>query len=1125
MTLDKMTKEQLVKEIQKLKSTKASENKKEEIIGSVSAINDITKSMQTEKTLKEEKEFSDAIINTSHAIIIGLDKNHKIKIFSYGAEIITGYSKEEVLEKDWFKLFFKPEMLEEMNRVWEDSWGVNFHSYENPIFVKNGQKKIISWQSTGFHKGNDKSKHLQISIGEDITDRKKAEAKLFSRENYLSALNEAKELLLTSESENISVYQQFVDILGPASKASRTYIFLNHTNEKGQNLISQKVEYCSQGISSHITNSELQNLNYDNFFKRWQKKLAKGDSIFGKIEDFPKKEKEILKSWEIKNIILFPIIVDKKSIGFIGFDNCISERNWDETERNYLKSAAQDLAQFIIIKREKESLVAEHKRFVTAMNSLSETVSVTDIQTHKILFANNHAKHLFGFDIVGKSCWQVFRNNSTKSCASCGINKLIDENGLARKPYNWDLFNPKTNKWYSINDQAIEWIDGRIVRLSMATDITNHKLTEEKLKHRESYLAALNEAKEVLLVSEYESENTFQQFVDILGSASKASRTYIFLNHTDGKGELLMSQKAEYCAKGIKPEVNNPDLQNLKYDEFFKRWQATLSKGELIFGKIKDFPKKEKEFLTVQNIKAILIIPIVVDKNFIGFIGYDNCVSEREWDEAERNYLHSAAQDLAQFIIIKREKEKLLEEHKRFETVMNSLDVAVYVADMHTYEILFVNNYIKQLFNDNLVGKICWQTFHDDFSGPCAFCTNDKLLDKNGDFKKSYDWEFFNNKLNKWFAINNQAIKWIDGKTVRLEIATDITIRKEAEKEVAQRQRKQSLLINSMPYPVMLINKKRKILALNDAAKKMEIKCNDYCWKEFGKCESLSEKNKIRAKNNPDNPEIKCTFCQADKMFENNEIRNDPKVESFGGFFDTYWVPLDKDLFLHYAIDVTDKQKATEKLDKYARTQEVLLREVNHRVKNNLYALMGMLNKEKNLFEKNNSVKQSEFIDNILLKINSLSTVHSLLSASKWQPINLANLCRELIEPLVDSIALNESVVIDIAPTEVKVSSNQAHHITIVINEIITNAIKYALPKKETLVLKIEIKSDGKNIIIRIKDNGDGFPQSILDGNFENSRIGFELIFGIVKESLAGNVFVENNNGAVFNITFKNEEK
>jgi len=358
-----------------------------------------------------------------------------------------------------------------------------------------------------------------------------------------------------------------------------------------------------------------------------------------------------------------------------------------------------------------------------------------------------------------------------------------------------------------------------------------------------------------------------------------------------------------------------------------------------------------------------------------------------------------------------------------------------------------------------------------------------------------------------------------------MEIATDITSRKEAEKVLAQRQHEQSLLLNSMPYPIMLINKKRKILALNDAAKKMEIKCNDYCWKEFGKCESLSEKNKIRAKNNPDNPEIKCTFCQADKMFENNEIRNDPKVESFGGFFDTYWVPLDKDLFLHYAIDVTDKQKATEKLDKYARTQEVLLREVNHRVKNNLYALMGMLNKEKNLFEKNNSVKQSEFIDNILLKINSLSTVHSLLSASKWQPINLANLCRELIEPLVDSIALNESVVIDIAPTEVKVSSNQAHHITIVINEIITNAIKYALPKKETLVLKIEIKSDGKNIIIKIKDNGEGFQQSILDGNFENIGIGFDLIFGIVKESLGGEISIENNNGAVFNITFKNEEK
>ncbi len=183
--------------------------------------------------------------------------------------------------------------------------------------------------------------------------------------------------------------------------------------------------------------------------------------------------------------------------------------------------------------------------------------------------------------------------------------------------------------------------------------------------------------------------------------------------------------------------------------------------------------------------------------------------------------------------------------------------------------------------------------------------------------------------------------------------------------------------------------------------------------------------------------------------------------------------------------------------------------------------MVGMLYKEKDLFERNHDIKQSKFIDDIIMRIDSLSTVHSLLSASKWQPLNLAELCRELIEPLVGNLALYKTVKINITPSEVSVNSDQAHNITLVLNEIITNAIKYALPEKENLIIKIEIKSDDKNIDLRIKDNGIGFPQSILDGDFKNAGIGFDLIFGIVKESLGGDISIENNNGAIFNIKFK----
>ena len=138
-----------------------------------------------EHELKKEKNFSERIVETANAIIVGLDKDHIIRIFNKGAEDITGYTKAEVVGKDWFKIFFPKEMLNEMNKVWKDSWGITSHSYINPILSKEGKEIILSWQNTGMYVSEDASEHLLLSIGEDITKRMQAEEKLKESEERL----------------------------------------------------------------------------------------------------------------------------------------------------------------------------------------------------------------------------------------------------------------------------------------------------------------------------------------------------------------------------------------------------------------------------------------------------------------------------------------------------------------------------------------------------------------------------------------------------------------------------------------------------------------------------------------------------------------------------------------------------------------------------------------------------------------------------------------------------------------------------------------------------------------------------------------------------------------------------
>ncbi|MBU1058777.1 MAG: PAS domain-containing protein [Proteobacteria bacterium] len=125
------------------------------------------------------------------------------------------------------------------------------------------------------------------------------------------------------------------------------------------------------------------------------------------------------------------------------------------------------------------------------------------------------------------------------------------------------------------------------------------------------------------------------------------------------------------------------------------------------------------------------------------------------------------------------DKKELVE---RLRTVLDSIDSLVYVADMETYELLFVNKYGRSRWGD-FTGKICWQTLQSGQMGPCAFCTNDKLFDADSNPTEPYIWEFQNTVTHEWYECRDQAINWLDGRIVRMEIASNISQRKVAEEQ------------------------------------------------------------------------------------------------------------------------------------------------------------------------------------------------------------------------------------------------------------------------------------------------------------------------------------------------------
>ncbi len=165
----------------------------------------------------------------------------------------------------------------------------------------------------------------------------------------------------------------------------------------------------------------------------------------------------------------------------------------------------------------------------------------------------------------------------------------------------------------------------------------------------------------------------------------------------------------------------------------------------------------------------------------------------------------------------KRSEVELLESHARFTAVLDTLDAAVYVTDMKTYDVLFMNRHAIERWGDQ-VGKTCWKTLKLDQQGPCSYCTNPKLLDVNSQPTGVHLWEYRVPHTGRWLECRDQAVRWPDGRLVRMEIATDITNRVMADQRIREEHQFLQTIIDSVADPIMVVGLDRNVKLMNKAA-------------------------------------------------------------------------------------------------------------------------------------------------------------------------------------------------------------------------------------------------------------------------------------------------------------------
>lgn len=352
-------------------------------------------------------------------------------------------------------------------------------------------------------------------------------------------------------------------------------------------------------------------------------------------------------------------------------------------------------------------------------------------------------------------------------------------------------------------------------------------------------------------------------------------------------------------------------------------------------------------------------------------------------------------------------------------------------------------------------------------------------------------------------------------------IIKDITQQKESEKQLREQNSKiQAIFDNNSNIMIWTINKHYEITSYNKSFKN---ECQRILNIDISKNTNFYDVLQDRI--TPLMKEDIESFIQS--AFKGNPQEMEGYIEYDVDrklWLETFISPIkydgfDVDELAFIAHDTTDKKTIYNKMKESLEEKEVLLKEVHHRVKNNLQVISSILNLQSSYVSDQNTLSILRESQN---RIKSMSFIHeNLYQTENFSSINFSEYIINLTGNLIHTYQMTSNPIhLEHKADDITLNLDQAIPCGLIVNELVSNAIKYAFKDIKKPILKVEIHENQNIITIIVADNGIGIPKEI--DIYNTDSLGLQLVFTLI-DQIDGNIDIKISNGTQYLIKFEKQ--